>query len=304
MSESNRVRIAYRIGGTGNWKPLRRTGDALTVGTETVTSNEIRDDRKRGGQKVVTQTAGGTIDYEFSAKTFDELMAAAFMTNWQADTPVAGSDQLTVGTTSVTLDILKSYLDEDRHVLISNAQVSQLSITMNAASVVTGQLTVVGSASDVDYDPSGDTFDSLGDELVMDSSNNLGSFLIDAAPVSGMCFTAMTLDLNNNHQSDQCLGAVNQNHWKGSAAVTGSITVRSSAAAFDLWKNSINNTPVQLQYQLDDGSNTYAVDVANAFLAGELPSGGMDAILSFELNFNASAKSDGSYLSVTRTLAP
>lgn len=304
--ESNQVRIAYRLSGGGptDWKTLRRTNDSLTVGTETTVSDQIRSDRLRGGQKVVTQTAGGTIDFEFTAKDFDEILAAAFMTTWAADTPVTGSEQLNVGTSTVELDFLKSYLDSDKHVLIEKAQVSQLSLSMDAGSKITGQITIAGTTVNAEYAITTDTFAAPGTEIFMDSANNLGSIQIDDAPITGMCFTSMSLELNNNHSTDQCLGETYQNHHKGSASVTGSITVRSSAAAFDLWKNSINNTPVKLDYTLDDGSNSYDIEVASGYLAGDLPSGGLDAILSFDLNFTAAVDNAGKYLSITRTLTP
>lgn len=299
MAESNRVRIAYKMSGdpVTAWKTLRRTSDSLTVGTETVVSDEIRSDRKRGGQKVTTQTAGGGISIEFSAKSFDDLLAAAFMSEWSADT-------LEVGTDAVQIDILKSYLDEERHVLFENCEVSNMSLSMDAGAKVTGEFTVMGTTVDTDYTISTDDFADAETTLIMDSSNNLGSIQVDGSPISGMCFTAMGLELNNNHQSDQCLGEVTQNHWKGSAAVTGSITVRSSAAAFDLWEKSITNTPVKLEYTLTDGTNSYDIAVAAGYLSGDLPSGGLDAILSFYLSFTAATDGAGDYLIINRTITP
>ena len=299
MAESNRVRIAYRPAGAADtaWITLRRTGDALTVGTETVSSDEVRADRLKGGQKVVTQTAGGSIDLEFSAKSYDDLLAGAFMTEWD-------TNELTVGTESIKFDFLKSYLDEGKHVLIENAEVSNLSLTMDSASKITGQITVMGTTLDTEYDAVGAEFTDAGTTLIMDSSNNLGSIKVDGTAITGMCFTAMGLTLNNNHQSDQCVGSVTQNHFKGSAEVTGSITARSSAAAFELWQNSINNIPVSLSYTLSDDTNSYEVKVASAYLSGDLPSGGLDAILSFDMDFTAAASADGDYLSITRETTP
>lgn len=295
--ESNRVRIAYRAAGAGPtaWKTLRRTSDSLTVGTETVVSDEIRSDRLRGGQKVVTQTAGGGIDIEFSAKSFDDILEAALMNAW-------ATNSLTVGTSTTKLDFLKSYLDEDRHVLIENAQVSNLSLTMDSGAKITGSFTVMGESIDTDYTISTDTFADPETTLIMDSSNNLGSILLDGTALSGMCFTGMGLTIDNGMSTDQCLGEVTQKHWKGSAAVTGSITVRSSAAAFGLWENSITNTPVKLEYTLTDGTNSYDIAVAAGYLSGDLPSGGLDAILSFDLSFTAATDGAGDYLTISRTI--
>lgn len=302
MAEANRVRVSYRAAGTtDDWQVLRRYNDALTVGTETVMSDEIRDDRKKSDQKVVTLTVGGTLDMELSANSIDPILAAAFMSTFAADTPVVGSEQLTVGTTTVKLDILKSYLDEGRDVLMEEMEVAQMSITMATGSKIEAQVTFAGTTFNEDYDASGDTFVAASDEIIMDSSNNLGTFLIDGSPISGMCFTNLTLEIDNGHSTDQCLGELNQNHFKGSAMISGSLTVRSSTAAFDLWGNTITNTPIQLTYTLSDGTTQYVVDVARAYLAGDLPSGAQDSILSFDLTFSGAAKSNGDYVSITKS---
>jgi len=281
MAESNRVRIAYRAAGTtDDWKVLRRYNDGLTLGTETTMSNEIRDDRKKSDQKVVTVTVGGTLDFELSANNFDDILAAAFMSSFAADTPAVGSQQLTVGTNTVKLDILKSYLDIDKHVLMEEMEVAQLSITMASGSKIEAQAAFAGTTFNDEYDPSADTFVAPSDEIIMDSSNNLGTFLIDGSPITGMCFTNLTLEINNNHSSDQCLGELNQNHFKGSASVSGSLTVRSSVNAYELWQNTIANTPINLTYTMSDGTTSYVFDVAKSYLSGDLPSGPEDSIRS------------------------
>jgi len=302
MAEANRVRIAYRAAGSSdNWKIIRRTNDALNAGTETVRSDEIRSDRKRGAQKITTITVGGTVDFEFSAASFDDFLAGAMCMPWDVDTPVAGTDQLRVGTIDTQFDILKSYLDEDRHVLLKECEVGQLSLTMDAGAKVTGQIDFAGTEVDDAYDPSLDTFDPAGTTIIMDSSSNLSSIMIDGAAVTGMIVTGLSLTINNNHTAGQGIGSQYQFHDKGSADITGTKTFRMSAAAFDLWKNTLTNTPISSSVTLGDGTTSYVFKAGEEYLAGDLPSGALDTILSLELNSVVATDSAGEMLVIERT---
>tara|TARA_R110000796_G_scaffold95459_3_gene200711 strand:+ start:1090 stop:2007 length:918 start_codon:yes stop_codon:yes gene_type:complete len=305
MSEANRVRIGWRLTGSADpWNIINRTGDALNAGTETVRSDSIRSDRKRGGQKVVTLTVGGTIDFEVTGNDYDQFLAAAMCDAWTPDTPAVGTDQLAVGTADTTIDIIKSYLDEDRHVLMTECEVSQLQLTMEAGSKVTGQLTFMGVDADAEYDPSGDTFNEPGTGLFFDSSNNLSSIMIDGAPVAGMIITGMSLTINNNHQSGQGVGNLTQYHDKGSADITGSKTIRMSAAAFDLWKQTLTNTPISSSFTMGDADTSYTFKIGEEYLSGDLPSGALDSILSLELNTVVATDSTNEMLLIERTVTP
>ena len=297
MSESNRVRIAYRAAGsTDPWQVIRRTGDALTAGTETQRSDEIRSDRMRSGQKVTTITAGGTIDFEMSSQSFDDFLAAALCTAW-------ATDVLTVGTTTVRFDIIKSYLADDEHIVFKDMEVGQLSLTANSGQKITGQLTFMGREVDDDYDPSTDTFTEAGTGLIFDSSNNLNGVTVDGSALTNTCFKALGLTINNNHQSDQCVGSLYQNHYKGSCDITTSSTIRMASSALDLWRSSIANTPVALAFNMADGDGyEYAFALGEVYLSTEPPSGALDAILDLSADGTAAVDTTGEMITITRTV--
>lgn len=296
MASSSRVRIAYRVAGsTDPWSVLRRTNDGLSIGTETQRSEDVRDDRLRSGQKTTTVTVGGTLDFEFNAANLDIFIAAAMCADW-------ATDVLNVGTTVKRFDILKSYMDTGDNFLFQDCVVGEMSLSMEAGQKVTGQLNFMGEGYDADYDATSDTFTQPTDTLFMDSSNNLGTFQIDGAPVTGMCFTAMSLAINNGYQTDQCLGELNQRHWVGSADITGSKTVRLSAAGLDLWRNTITSTPIASSWVLTDGDYSYTFDIGRLFLSGALPSGGLDTILTIPLDFVVAEDGNSTMLTITRTV--
>ena len=297
MSESNRVRIAYRTAGsTDPWQIIRRTNDALTAGTETQRSDEIRADRMRSGQKVTTITAGGTIDFEMSAESFDDFLAAALCTAWT-------SDALTVGTTTVKFDIIKSYLADGEHIVLKDMEVSQLSLTANSGEKITGQITFVGREVDDDYDPSADTFTDATTGLIFDASNNLNGVTVDGSALVNTCFKSLGITINNNHQTDQCVGSLYQNQYKGSCDITTSSTIRMASEALDLWRSSIANTPVALAFNMSDGDGySYAFELGEVYLSTEPPSGALDAILDLEAEGTAAVDSTGEMLTITRTV--
>ena len=304
MSEANRVRIAIRpSGSTDNFQVLNRTDDSLSPNSETERSQAIRADRKRGGQKVVTQTVGGSLSIEFTADDYDDILAAAMCNAWAEDTPTAGTDQLAVGTATTKFDVLKSFLDEDRHVLMKEMEVSQLQLTMNSGERVTGEITFAGTESDLEFDPSAETFDEPSNNLFMDSSNNISSLQIDGDPVDGMVITGMTLNINNNHQSGQGLGSQFQYHDKGSADITGSMTFRFASAAYDLWKNTITNVPVSTSFTLGDGTTDYTFKAGEQYLSGDLPNGALDSILSLELDTVVATDDSNEMLLIERQTA-
>ena len=297
MSESNRVRIAYRETGSGNpWQILRRTNDALTAGTEVQRSDEVRSDRQRSGQKVTTITAGGTLDLEMSAGSYDDFLAAALCTEWTGEV-------LTVGVTTRRFDILKSYLADDEHLLLTDMEVGQLSLTASSGQKITGQITFMGRAVDDDYDPSGDTFLDATTTIIFDSSSNLNGVLIDGAALVNTCFKELGLTINNNHQTDQCLGSQFQNHFKGSCDITTTGTVRMASSSFDLWRRSLANEPVEMAFTMGANGYTYAFELGHVDLSTEPPSGALDAILDMSINGTAAVAADtGEMIQVTRTI--
>lgn len=304
MASSSRVRIAFRTAGsTDPWQTLRRTGDSLTVGSDVQRSEQVISDRTRGDQKTTLITAGGSLEIEFSSGTFDDFLAAVLGNTWTTDTPVVGTDQLKNGTTAPKLEFLKSYLDTDDHIKIGDAVVSEMSLNASAGQKVTGSITVMGSSHDDAYDPTGDTFTDPTDTIIMDASNNLGSITIDGSAASGLCFTELSVTISGGFQTSQCIGNLYNDHFEGSFDITGNMTLRLSAAGLTEWRKSITSTPIALGFTLSEGSDSYDVTMPRNFLSGDLPSGGLDAILTSQLALTAARDNTGTMFQVERTLA-
>ena len=302
MSEGNQVRIAIRkTGAVTPWVVLRRTGDALSLTSSAIKADDVRADRLRSGQKTSVIKAGGTVDFNLSAAEYDDLIAAAMCNTWTIDTPTTGTDQIKVGTTDVTFDVLKSYMDTGNHVLFTGMFVSKFSLSMQAAQKVTGQVEFMGQGGNTAYDPSGDTFAAQSDALFFDSSNNISSVTINGAPIAGTCITGLDLSIDNGFKQDQCIGSLYENQYKGSANITTKKTIKATQAGYAIWQKTITSTPIASSFTVGDGVNTYKFDIPVEYVTGALPSGGLDSILSFSLDGTLAAASSGDMLTIQRT---
>lgn len=297
MSSGSRVRIARRPAGSSDpWQILRTTGDALTVASDTTRSDEIRDDRTRGDQKTVMINPNGTVSFELSPANFDSIMASVLSGTWTTDV-------LTNGTTATKWDYLKSYMDLDEHILLSDAYETQLQLTANAGEKVTGQVTIMAQGHDDQYDPTGDTFSEPEDTVIMDASNNMHTIRVDGAePASGVCIKGIDLTINGSFQSDQCVGSQYQVHSPGSYDITGSVNFRFSSATLDYWRNAITSTPMALDWTFSEGDYSYVPSLPRIFLSGDLPGGSLDSILDLSLDITAARDASGVMMEITRTV--
>lgn len=298
MASGSRVRIARRPAGSSDpWQVLRTTGDALTVAMETQRSDEIRDDRTRGDQKTTMINPNGTVSFEFTAVNFDSIMSSVLSNPWATDT-------LTNGVAETRWDYLKSYMDVDEHILISDASETQLQLSGTSGQKVTGQVTIMGRGHDDAYDPSGDTFSEPEATVIMDMSNNFHTILIDGSAPTGICVKGFDITINGNFQSDQCAGNLYQHHEPGTFDFTGNINFRFSAASMDLWRKGLLSDPIAFGFSLSADDYSYALGLPRVFLSGDLPSGALDAILDQQLNITPARDANGVMIQIDRTVPP
>src|SRR5690554_4597229 len=77
---------------TPTFDTVRLTSESFQPSKETVDSSEIRSDRNLAETMMVGQGAEGSIDFEWSYGTFDDLLAAALFSDWSNDELVNGVD--------------------------------------------------------------------------------------------------------------------------------------------------------------------------------------------------------------------
>lgn len=305
MSDSNRIRVAYRADGTTNdWQILRRTSGGPTLTTNTENSNEVLGDRQVTDLILQSIETGGTIDVELSTETYDDWMASALCNTWTADDPIAGTDSLVIGSADVLYEVLLSYQDIDRHIQFSGVRASQMTFNFEAAATVTGSLDLAGTSYDDSYDPTTDTFLDANDNRVLRGAD-VGTVEIDDVAQTGVCIPGFSLTVNNNYTAGYCLGSVTPGKQsKGTAEVTGTITISNTAATFDQWKDLIAQTPIKVEFPFSDGTNSYKITMWRLKAAGDPPAPGANEIVNWEWNYTATRDSvTGESLRIERTIA-
>ena len=91
FSDSNRASLRYiqesnTLWGTtpasGNTREVRLTSSSIAAGKETVVSDELRSDRMVSSVPEVSANSAGDINYEFSAGSHDDFVAAFLLGQW------------------------------------------------------------------------------------------------------------------------------------------------------------------------------------------------------------------------------
>lgn len=62
---------------------LRRTGDSLKGSTESIESNELRKGRTKSAPRKGNSSSEGSLDFEFSPETYDDVLEAALRSEWE-----------------------------------------------------------------------------------------------------------------------------------------------------------------------------------------------------------------------------
>lgn len=304
MSESNRIRVAYRAAGSSdNWQVMRRTsgGPALTMNTEN--SNEVIGDRLVSDLILQSAETGGSLEFEFSATSFDDWLSSAFCKAWSVDDPSAGTDTLLIGVDDILFDVLLSYQDIDRHIKFNSMRVGQLDLNVEAGATMTGTIAFAGTDYDAEYDPSGDIFDAATTTRVL-RGVDVGTISLDGTPMTGTCIPSLSLSLNNNYQAGFCLGSLSPGKQvKGTAEPTGTLGISMTADTYDTWVELIAQSELSLAFPFGDGTNSYTLTIPRLKASGDLPVPGANEIVNWEWNYTALRDVNGIALQLTRTTA-
>ncbi len=121
MSDSNRVRMSYILESTwgvqppaANLQDVRRTGGGFTRPTTSEMSNEVVSDRQVTDVIRTAVEAQGTVEFEFSAQSFEDFIEGLLMNGWSNSILISGTDiaavdsgnKLTSSTTDFSVDIV------------------------------------------------------------------------------------------------------------------------------------------------------------------------------------------------------
>jgi hypothetical protein len=313
MSESNRTRLAYIKEHTWNTTPaspelqaLRITGESLVHNIDTITSAEIRSDRNVTSLVDTMYSSGGGFNFEFSAGTFDDLLAGVLFadispessatSSWWSDidSSNAGEEYIVNGVTEHSFSIERAQLDKDEYFMFTGMVPNSMSLTVSAGAIVTGSFDFMGGLPATSLQQT--TFDSSSNSTptaapTTDPYNgvgNVGTIEEGGIALSGVYLSEISFTISNNLRALPALGYNTAiDIAAGKIDVTGSVT-----AYFEddsLYDKFTGFTDTKLSFTLTDGAGNYytfyfpkvkySSDTVNA--------GGQDADVMEVLNFTA-----------------
>lgn len=281
------------------WDFLRLTSNTLSPNVGTETSSEIRDSRMGSGSIITSLDYSGELGFEFSALTFDKLLAAAFFGDWDE------GGVLAIGDTRHTFSVQKAYKDVNVYHLFRGLHVGSMSLDIPEEGIVTGSFALAGLGYEdatTDFTTGvDDTTNPATGTIAMGSANSVGTITIDGTSLEGTaCISALSMEINNNLQVQRCLGQAGPGaQIETQAAITGSITLAWSAASYQIWKKMFTRAFIDIVFPLTDGTNTYEFRIPKAEVDGELPDAGNEDIVQVQLNYIAKVDP----VTVTRTPA-
>lgn len=328
MSESNRVRLSYIKEHTWNTTPaspelkaLRITGESLVHNIDTVTSAEIRPDRNVTALVDTMYSAGGGFNFEFSAGTFDDLLAGALFANispessatsswWSdSDSSGAGTEYIVNGTTEHSFSIERAMLDKDEYFMFSGMIINTLNMTVSAGAIVTGSFDFIGGSPTTALQQT--SFDSSSNGLptaapTTDPYNgvgNVGTIEEGGSALSGIYLSEISFSLSNNLRA---LPALGQNTAidvaAGKCDVTGTVTAYFESD--QLYDKFMGFTDTSLSFTLTDAAGNYYTFYFPKvkYSSNTVNAGGQDADVMEVLNFTALYDSTtGGTLKITKS---
>lgn len=263
------IRIAYREDGASTpWEILRRADGSPNITVNTEGAGENLGRREETDEVRLSDEVGGDVTFNFSAQSFDDFIAGAFGDSWD---DVSG-ELIAGGKEDKAFEILISYQQIGKHVLMSGMRVSTLELNIEAEEKITGTIGFMGTGYDRAYDPATDDFNDPTTTVVMSSATNGGDVMVDGAKMEGTCISTFNLSLDNQYQAQYCIGkAAPGQQIMGMLDATGDISFAFTAAGFDLWAKTITRVPVTTSFEMSDDTTTYKIETAKTYLSGELP---------------------------------
>lgn len=176
MADTNRVSIAHCVEsvwgttpGTPTFVKVRPTGESLKKNTQTVTSNEFRDDRRPTGAVRVQVGAGGGVQGELSYGTWDTFFLSLLGQDaWNADLGISGSDIQAVAATNKFVSAATSFAT------IGAGEWFHVAGLSNAANNGWHKAASAGTATEIEVDSQSDLVDEAAGNAVTITGTTLG----------------------------------------------------------------------------------------------------------------------------------
>lgn len=297
-SQTRLAHIAETTWGTAPATPvfvnLRYTSESLNANIENVVSNEIRADRNVADLIQVGQSAGGNVNFELSAGTFDTLIESLMYSTWSTNVIKNG-----VTEKSVTLEKTFEGGTTDQYHRFAGAIVNNMTLAMQVGQIVTGSFGFVAkNVTQATTAIAGSSYTAVNTNAVMNAASNFGSLTITGS--TGPELISLNLNVSNNLRVQQAIGSVAaRGVTSGRFVVTGDLTAYFESA--ELYTMFLAGTAADLNFTLTDSAGkSYAFAIGNLkFSNCEIVAGGNDQDVMVKMDFQGLFETDNT-LQITR----
>lgn len=252
---------------TPAFEDVRHTSASLALTKTTNESAEVRSDRQIAHFRHGNNSVAGDIGIELSYGSLDTLLEAALCGTWDADAPIAGTDQLKVGTTrrSFTLERIFGNLATPEYHRYTGLEVNSFSLNVAPDAIVSGSFACIAQAMSIGTAIiSGATYPAATATEPFDSFS--GVISEGGSPIGVV--TSLDLTLENGLNPLFVVGSKNTiDPIIGKSRVTGTLNAYFESKA--LLEKFIDETASSLTFTLvDQAGNEYEFVIPNIKYTG------------------------------------
>lgn len=284
MSSGARVVSAYAkqtgqsVPKTG-WKILPNVSNGLTVSTEMTNSQILSGGRVAQKGMVTSASVAGDIETELMFGVYDELVAAAFWSEWQ-------NNRLQIGTSKSEFAITKDFTDISVNHLFERCVVSNFSLEINTSDLVKVKFGMTGLGYQESKTQSFAKTPAAAQDGIKASGLSIGDILINGVKLD-VCVESLSFELDNQTEVQKCLG---DNIYGGNvlamlASISGSMTIAYSQEAHEIITNQMTGATLSLDFPIDFGQNKYLIKIPKFQVTGEIPSPSGTDLVTVDVNY-------------------
>jgi len=243
---------------------LRNQSDSLDGTTEVLKSNELLPGRATAEPQIGASSVGGGVPIEFSALSFDRLLAAVLMSNWVQDGTDPKIATLNAGSISKKFWILKKFAESDYPMfqLYKKLVVDSFDLSLAVNALVTGNFAFMGV-----NDPILETINPVTGLTVFPAALTTSAFTSRRGflKVDAVTFTyakELKFSLKNNNALLPALFVDESDTVEKMFDVTGSLSAYLSDEI--LFNKAVNGTKITIGVEVDDAAgNKYLIEFSN-----------------------------------------
>lgn len=255
------------------WRSLPNITNGLSVSSELASSEMLSGGRVARSGMVVSAVVQGDIETELMFGAYDDLLAAAFWSDWTNATNNKPAS-LTIGTTKHQFAISKDFTDISVYHAFLWCVVSKFSLTVDTSSLIKMKFGITG----LDYKHTKNQSFAKNPVATPDSAKasglSIGEIKLDGAKLD-VCVESFSFEIDNQTEVQKCLG----DNIYGSdvlamlANISGSMTIAYNQKAHDIITNQLSGSMLSLEIPINfDSGNKYVIKIPKLQVTGNIPS--------------------------------